>query len=494
VPLTPEQLTAMYGSPEAGEARMAEEQAWICPRPDRLQTHSTHAGGFLAPERTVVIGTNGAYCFAMQCTSDDSRHDLKLNIISNESAEQDVGNYYTEYERHNAAVAYKLRLLALERSSFVRSQRFHLRSATAASGASSGKELLKNMQKYAIMDVMLRDPLRKLAARYKLYTKNPLETRFEPRPPGATAVKREPDMPFKEAPVTTNDTSEGDMWRLLVFNVSSMKQWKDVNIVMRTEPGSAPAAAFNDMELALLWVPPNRSDLCLQMFAITTTTRPQHTSTRWFDMPESMRATPGLMTMHLNTTTGHITVAKGNTAIILPPAIRDKLPIRVYTLNERTITAAHTYGVNMLALCTNEGECVLVDTVDAAVPGFTLELPCAEPVFGMRWMPNGMMLFHTVMGIVSVENDGRGAMTLVPMIRPTCMDACGAMFFVGNKSGIIVARRPNLADERPRYFDPPQKAPVSPILQQHAFDGLRVLPTRVVHVNQAGVVQQLVLK
>ncbi len=243
VPQSQESLTAMYGSVELAEGRVEEEQAWMCPRPDQPQTRSVFGGSFVAPERTIVIGTNGVYCFAMQCTSDDSRNDVELRPKSAETAEQDIMDYYTTYKQHNAAVAYKVELLALERSAFMRNQRYHMRTVP---NDAAGRKLLTDLQKYATMDVMLRNPLRTLADRYKRYRKHRLETRFEARPAGATKVTRHVDMPFlHDVPDTlaaSGATNGGDMWRLLTFDVERMRAWKDINIVMYTEPGTAPNA------------------------------------------------------------------------------------------------------------------------------------------------------------------------------------------------------------------------------------------------------------
>ncbi len=491
VPLPPQQLIAMYGSVEQAEVRMKEEQAWMCPRPDDAQTKCVHGGGFIAPERTIVIGTNGAQCFALQCTSDDSRHDIVLKIEPGEKAEQDVMAYYAAYEPHNAAVEYKLRLLAEEREAFVRNQRFLLRTIR---DPKDGRKLLLDMKKYAAMDIMLRDPLRKIAKRYESYRKSPVEGNFEERPvDDRCSVTMEADVPYAAGPENDNQ-GVGHSWRLLVFEVASLTKWKDVGIAIQSAIGNTPVCAFNDTQLAMMWLPPQGTELCLQTFNIRATMRPKHVSTHWIEMPGWMRDTHGLLTMHMNNTTGTITIAKGNGILVL-----GLNSIRVFKVNAqkttRIVTVAQTHNKDKtLAICTKLGECIMfdMDSEDGTTTAF--HVPCIEPIFGMRWMSNGTILLHTIMNVICVLDGGRGAMTVLPLIRPTCIDGHGAIFFASHKSGVVAARRPALQEEKARYFDPPDNGPVPPLLQQHVFDGMRVTARRVVHVNQAGVVQVIKLE
>lgn len=502
VPLPPQQLIAMYGSLEHADARMEEERAWMCPRPGDAQTKSVHSGGFIAPERTIVIGTNGAQCFALQCTSDDSRFDTVLKVEPGDKAEQDVMAYYAAYEPHNAAVEYKLRLLAEEREAFVRNQRFLLRTIR---DPKDGRKLLLDMKKYAAMDIMLRDPLRKIASRYESYRKRPIRDNFEDRPvDDKCSVTMEADVPYAPGPaIQTNDSySPGHSWRLLVFEVASLTKWKDVSIAIQSAAGNTPVCAFNDTQLAIMWLPPHGTELCLQTFNICATMRPKHVSTRWIEMPAWMRDTQGLLTMHMNSTTGTITIAKGNGILVLGLAT-----ILAFKVNApktpRIVTVAQTHtldnGDQTLAICTKLGECILFEMGtggggEGNVTTTEFHVPCIEPIFGMRWMSNGTILLQTIMNVVCVLDGGRGSMTVLPLVRPTCIDGHGAIFFASHKSGILAARRPALHDEKARYFDPPDKAPVPPLLQQHVFDGIRVTARRVVHVNQAGVVQVIRLE
>lgn len=499
VPLPPQQLVAMYGSLEYADERMKEEQAWMCPRPGGAQTKSMHSGGFIAPERTIVIGTNGAQCFALQCTSDDSRFDTVLKVEPGDKAEQDVMSYYAAYESHNAAVEYKLRLLAEEREAFVRNQRFLLRTIR---DPKEGRKLLLDMKKYAAMDIMLRDPLRKIANRYESYRKRPIKDGFEERPvDDKCSITMEADVPYAAGPAFQADTfSPGHSWRLQTFEVESLTKWKDVSIAIQSAVGNTPVCAFNDTQLAIMWLPPHSTELCLQTFNICARMRPKHVSTHWLEMPAWMGDTQGLLTMHMNSTTGTITIAKGNgilvlglTTILAFKVVSQKTP-RIVTVAQ-THTAAN--GDQTLAICTKMGECILFEMGTGGEGNVTtteFHVPCIEPIFGMRWMSNGTILLQTIMNVVCVLDRGRGAMTVLPLVRPTCVDGHGAIIFASHKSGILAARRPALQDEKARYFDPPDKVPVPPLLQQHVFDGIRVMARRVVHVNQAGVVQVIRLE
>ncbi len=540
VPLTARETELMYGGTGAGAndtmVRQVEEQRWMCPRADQVQTSEENSGlhrGFEHPDRTLVVGTNGSHCYALVCVRElGSKPDPVLRITQEANAENEALAYYQLFAGQNNPVAgYKLALMERERHAYRINHTFRMRTTD------DRERLASNLMKHGRADVILREPVR--------YLTDP-KRKYKPLAPGIRHAKRKTeganvvhrgaaDEQIVALPPPEDPHERTCTFTLATLAVAQLKRgWKDVSgIKFHVAAGTVPVAALNDTTLAILSTPTAAHPvLCLEYFDIGPKTfRPKPRSKRYLTMPaEMLRASggKGTVTMHVNDN-GTVSIAYGNGAMVVSEGGDATAGgVVVFTTTDtRTVTAAPVFGASTMAMCTDQGECLLFSitapitapsrggdgrneeeeeedgsvadstpvSTSVSIPFHGIMLPASEPIFDAHWVAaSGWLYLHTVNEVACVVV-ATGELLITTFVRPTCMASCGAVLFVANKSGIMAAKRPLLTEERARYFDPPKRKDRNdarlPLLQQIVYRGVHASRTQVVVVDESGVVRVL---
>ncbi len=272
----PEQLWPM---------RRDQERSWMAPGPGDT-VHDLSSQLLPHADRSIIIGTNGNYSFALQC-ADDDRVKMDPEITGEKSKDQtknrderaiEIEKLYNEYAKKNVAFAFKRALSNIEREAFYMALKFELSNLHLVGDA---KIVLERLLDMARIDGALRSPISKLGSRLTKKI-NTLPLRFEKgkhRPSAKTAER--PDGAFPEIKFSTVDfhdasavdaveigpNAESTTFRLLICPTPTVlpsekktkkdkrPHWLDVNVVVNTDAKTVPACAFNDTHFVILYLP-----------------------------------------------------------------------------------------------------------------------------------------------------------------------------------------------------------------------------------------------
>lgn len=533
--------------------RMEQERKWMAPGPEDT-IHDLSSQLLPHADRTIVIGTNGVYSFALEC-ADDTRVQMDPEITGEnrkkktkeeeqkealkklngpekrEDRVETIDKFYAEYAKKNVGFAFKRSLSNFERQAFYMALKFDFANLHIVGDA---KVMLERLMDMARVDNSLRSPISKLGprltkkmntlpARFERNQKRPV-SRTADRPDGAFPTVKFMTIDFHE-PVQEVVAPDLTTFRLLICPTPTLEQhkkkkkkqphWVDVNLAISTDAKTVPACAFNDTHFVILYLPfveARNGVLIVNLYelpSMQSTSRKQLTKVDcfYFCFPPEL-ANEGMLNIHLSQQ-GVISVCFANGVLVFD-AFRQVPQIHVLLLEavkcQRRITTSPIFHppafkrdtpdakdmwCGTVVLGTDKGECYGINWRTGFVH-FIEVSPAVEPIFATHYS-NGKIFMQTVMTVCGTISNLSAAnqLTVLPIDRPLAMDSCGALIVVLSKYGFIKILS-SIARQVAREFPQPSVGSHTPLLQ-HAYKGVKAFHDHIVCVYPSGLVRNLVL-
>lgn len=411
----------------------------------------------------IVCGTNGTFCFALECTIAVAKAYLTaIQTLEQHSFEQEWDHRLKHLETQGDAREFLdlLQILLKREHNFEKLIKSYLKKVEEKTPSlPAGKETYTKK----VHTVERVFPV-VTTLEHKLLEKN---------------KERLVNQPYEE-------------YTLYYCNTSKLRKsvgWVKAKMTsVLATPETVPCLAFNETHLAILFQAydePDPSVVTILMYRLNDHPAQNPCQQFTFQFPKEHFTEQGLLNMSLNND-GLITVAFANGIVgIDSNQNSDSNRIRIFLAGNHIVMSSSAYKNETILMGTNMGECIGVDWKTGDVV-FTEITPVVEPIYSVHYS-NKRIFMHTACAIsgrmTPYQTDG---MTHLPSGRLTGMDVCGTLVFALEKYGNI-----QVFSSSVRGVVFPFKAPKepfeTPVCLPH-YAGIKATTDRVVALYQNGLI------
>lgn len=435
----------------------------------------------------LMCGTNGTFCFALQCKESIAQGYLEaLQTLEEHSFDQELGHRFIHMKTQGDAKEFMnlLNILRKREPTFEKLIRSYLEKTekklqSKTEPLEEGKETYSK-QAYATERVFpVVTTLNHTLLEYN-------KERLTSNPDGGALV-------FDEFVVYYCNTSK----------LAKSPGWTRSKIIIRTTLDTVPCLAFNETHLAVLHQPHDEVDpsvVTISLYRLNDHPAQNPCDQFYFQFPKEHFTEQGLLNMTMNNE-GIITVAFANGVVAVDS--KRVLPPRIFLAGTHIVMSSAAHKQEFVILGTNQGECIGVDWKTGDIV-FTEITPVIEPIYSVHYS-NKRTFMHTACAISGrmspYQTDG---MTHLPTGRLTGMDVCGTLIFAAEKYGNIEVfssavravvfpfKAPKeLFQHKPKdpnSKEPPEKQEYQVVACPPYYPSIKATPDRLVTLYQNGLV------
>ena len=365
----------------------------------------------------IVCGTNGTFCFALECTTVVAQAYLTaIQTLEQHSFEQELDHRLLHLETQGDAQEF-LNLLQ------VLLKREHT---------------FEKLMKSYLQKVEQKMP--SLPPGKETYTKrlHPVERVF----PVVTTLEHKLLEKSDEERLVNQPHEEYTLYYCNTSKLAKSPGWVKSKIPpILTTPETVPCLASNETHLAVLFQAhdePDPSVVTILLYRLNEHPAQKPCQKLLFQFPKEHFTEQGLLNMTMNNE-GVITVAFANGVVAIDTNSESKIDsgrVRIFLVGNHIVMSSSAYKNETVLLGTNMGECIGVDWKTGDVV-FTEITPVIEPIYSVRYS-NKRVLMHTACAISGRMNPYQtDGVTHLPSGRLTGMDVCGTLVFALEKYGNI---------------------------------------------------------
>jgi hypothetical protein len=407
----------------------------------------------------IVCGTNGTFCFALECAASVAQAYLTaIQTLEQHSFEQELDHRLLHLETQGDAEEF-LNLLQ------VLLKREH-----------TFEKLMKSyLQK-------VEEKMPSLPAGKETYTKkvHPVERVF----PVITTLEHKLLEKNKER-LADQPREEYTLYYCNTSKLGKSAGWVKAKMqTISATPETVPCLASNETHLAVLFQAydePDPSVVTIQLYRLNEHPAQKPCQQYLFQFPKEHFTEQGLLNMTMNNE-GVITVAFANGVVAINT---NSDSVRIFLAGNHIVMSSSAYKNETVLLGTNMGECIGVDWKTGDVV-FTEITPVVEPIYSVRYS-NKRVFMHTACAIsgrmTPYQTDG---MTHLPSGRLTGMDVCGTLVFALEKYGNIQVFSSSVRGVV-FPFKPPKEPFETPLCLPH-YASIKATTDRVVALYQNGLI------
>jgi hypothetical protein len=505
--ITPEERermkNIMYGDldPRHRDGRANVELRFMRGKSSFSQDFVTQSG-FVHPERTIPIGTNGRIALALQGENTDDKvpsppaieiHD-HMSVAQKHAA---VNTWFEQSAKNNDLIAYLMQLRDVERASVFKAL-YYMRKA--AKDDDEKDALVTLVARIAELDPGLREAISAYGRKTNGMKDDP-SSFTSARPGGAYPAIKYLEVPFASAlqqqqQQQQNKGTDESRFYLLVCETPSKEKnknkWKLSRVLIKTGFKQVPAVALNDTYAVVAYCAPEGGPLRVEIYNLATLCdrklcRPLDTFLIHIPAPQfdsrgllnvylskenivsmsfsrgalvfdALRMVPNVHATFFDGPEGHPRLCMS--ASIVHPHRQETRPPRMVEEPE------HHKWAGVMLMTSDAGECFGVDWRNGAVL-FAEHVPGIEPIFSARYS-NGRLICQTAMalaGRISNLSTFKNHINEINIDRPLGFDVCGTLIFILGKYGNLkIMSSLDMNEQRIREIKPwkgaKQRAPV----------------------------------